>query len=215
MSINLHQLLKAMIEKGSRPICTSPPDRRPSCGLDGHLAPLRVPPSPPSTRKQLCYSVLTDSRSSASRRTRSSTSRSGSRTWRASAQHLHAARCGRGRVPHDPLQDPHVPGAGPAPGGLRPLRQAARSDPRHGPNGSGKSTTLASMIDKVNTERHEHIVTIEDPIEYSTPTRVRGEPARGRRRHAELQAGPQVHPAPGPRRGADRRDARPGDIERP
>jgi twitching motility protein PilT len=35
-----------------------------------------------------------------------------------------------------------------------------------GPTGSGKSTTLASMIDKVNNERHEHIVTIEDPIEY-------------------------------------------------
>ncbi len=35
-----------------------------------------------------------------------------------------------------------------------------------GPTGSGKSTTLAAMIDKVNRERHEHIVTIEDPIEY-------------------------------------------------
>jgi twitching motility protein PilT len=35
-----------------------------------------------------------------------------------------------------------------------------------GPTGSGKSTTLASIIDKINTERHEHIMTIEDPIEY-------------------------------------------------
>jgi twitching motility protein PilT len=35
-----------------------------------------------------------------------------------------------------------------------------------GPTGSGKSTTLAAMLDKVNAERHEHIVTIEDPIEY-------------------------------------------------
>ncbi len=35
-----------------------------------------------------------------------------------------------------------------------------------GPTGSGKSTTLASMIDKINRERHEHIVTIEDPIEF-------------------------------------------------
>jgi twitching motility protein PilT len=35
-----------------------------------------------------------------------------------------------------------------------------------GPTGSGKSTTLAAMIDKVNTERHGHILTIEDPIEY-------------------------------------------------
>ncbi len=35
-----------------------------------------------------------------------------------------------------------------------------------GPTGSGKSTTLAAMIDKINQERREHILTIEDPIEY-------------------------------------------------
>jgi twitching motility protein PilT len=35
-----------------------------------------------------------------------------------------------------------------------------------GATGSGKSTTLAAMIDKINTERREHILTIEDPIEY-------------------------------------------------
>ncbi|MCA1850287.1 MAG: type IV pilus twitching motility protein PilT [Acidobacteria bacterium] len=35
-----------------------------------------------------------------------------------------------------------------------------------GPTGSGKSTTLAAMIDKINTDRHEHILTIEDPIEF-------------------------------------------------
>jgi twitching motility protein PilT len=35
-----------------------------------------------------------------------------------------------------------------------------------GPTGSGKSTTLASMIDLINTERREHIITIEDPIEF-------------------------------------------------
>jgi len=35
-----------------------------------------------------------------------------------------------------------------------------------GPTGSGKSTSLASMIDSINRERYEHIVTIEDPIEY-------------------------------------------------
>lgn len=36
-----------------------------------------------------------------------------------------------------------------------------------GPTGSGKSTTLASMIDYINKYRSEHIITIEDPIEYS------------------------------------------------
>jgi twitching motility protein PilT len=35
-----------------------------------------------------------------------------------------------------------------------------------GPTGSGKSTTLAAMIDKINHERHDHIITIEDPIEF-------------------------------------------------
>ena len=36
-----------------------------------------------------------------------------------------------------------------------------------GPTGSGKSTTLASMIHKINNERASHIITIEDPIEYT------------------------------------------------
>lgn len=35
-----------------------------------------------------------------------------------------------------------------------------------GPTGSGKSTTLATMIDRINTSRRQHILTIEDPIEY-------------------------------------------------
>ena len=35
-----------------------------------------------------------------------------------------------------------------------------------GPTGSGKSTSLASMIDEINTTREEHILTIEDPIEF-------------------------------------------------
>ncbi|MEW5984449.1 MAG: type IV pilus twitching motility protein PilT [Acidobacteriota bacterium] len=38
-----------------------------------------------------------------------------------------------------------------------------------GPTGSGKSTTLAAVIDKMNMERKEHILTIEDPIEYIHP----------------------------------------------
>jgi twitching motility protein PilT len=38
-----------------------------------------------------------------------------------------------------------------------------------GPTGSGKSTTLATIIDRINQDRNEHIVTIEDPIEYLHP----------------------------------------------
>lgn len=40
-----------------------------------------------------------------------------------------------------------------------------------GPTGSGKSTTLASMIDYINSEKAEHILTIEDPIEYVHPSK--------------------------------------------
>ncbi len=55
--------------------------------------------------------------------------------------------------------------------GLPPVVEAISKKPRGlvlvtGPTGSGKSTTLASIIDKINTERNEHIITIEDPIEY-------------------------------------------------
>lgn len=35
-----------------------------------------------------------------------------------------------------------------------------------GPTGSGKSTTLAALVDKINRERHAHIITVEDPIEF-------------------------------------------------
>ena len=55
--------------------------------------------------------------------------------------------------------------------GLPPVVKELCNKPRGlvlvtGPTGSGKSTTLAAMIDKVNRERHEHILTIEDPIEF-------------------------------------------------
>jgi twitching motility protein PilT len=55
--------------------------------------------------------------------------------------------------------------------GLPPVLATLADRPRGlvlvtGPTGSGKSTTLAAMIDKINTERHDHILTIEDPIEY-------------------------------------------------
>ena len=40
-----------------------------------------------------------------------------------------------------------------------------------GPTGSGKSTTLAALLDVVNEKRHDHIITIEDPIEFVHPTK--------------------------------------------
>src|SRR5207248_186042 len=55
--------------------------------------------------------------------------------------------------------------------GLPPVVTKLCEKPRRlvlvtGPTGSGKSTTLAAMIDKINAERHDHILTIEDPIEF-------------------------------------------------
>jgi twitching motility protein PilT len=35
-----------------------------------------------------------------------------------------------------------------------------------GPTGSGKSSTLAAMVDQINSERSKHIITLEDPVEY-------------------------------------------------
>ena len=42
-----------------------------------------------------------------------------------------------------------------------------------GTTGNGKSTTLAAMIDHVNSTRAAHIMTVEDPIEYRTATTSR------------------------------------------
>src|SRR3954468_8402510 len=55
--------------------------------------------------------------------------------------------------------------------GLPPVLRDFTKKPRGfvlvtGPTGSGKSTTLAAMLDLINEERHEHILTIEDPIEF-------------------------------------------------
>ena len=55
--------------------------------------------------------------------------------------------------------------------GLPPIIREFTNKPRGfvlvtGPTGSGKSTTLASMVDIINKEREEHILTIEDPIEF-------------------------------------------------
>jgi twitching motility protein PilT len=41
-----------------------------------------------------------------------------------------------------------------------------------GPTGSGKSTTLAAILDIVNRTRHEHVITIEDPIEFVHPNKL-------------------------------------------
>ena len=81
-----------------------------------------------------------------------------------------------------------------------------------GPTGSGKSTTLASLIDVINETREEHIMTIEDPIEFlHRHKKVHRQPARARLRRDHLRRGAEGRAAPGPGRDPRRRDARHGD----
>ena len=64
-----------------------------------------------------------------------------------------------------------------------------------GTTGSGKSTTLAAMIDYINTRRIEHVMTIEDPIEFlHRDKKSHHQPARGRGRHQAVLRSPCDRP---------------------
>lgn len=98
--------------------------------------------------------------------------------------------------------------------GLPPVLKKLADEPRGlilvtGPTGSGKSTTLASMIDYINQNRSDHILTIEDPIEYVYKSkkalihqREVGSDVTG------FAARPAQCPARGPGRDSRWRDAR-------
>ena len=81
-----------------------------------------------------------------------------------------------------------------------------------GPTGSGKSTTLAAIIDEINRNRSEHILTIEDPIEFLHRHKrcIVNQREIGPDAH-ELRRGAARRAASGPRRDPRRRDARPRD----
>ena len=71
-----------------------------------------------------------------------------------------------------------------------------------GPTGSGKSTTLAAMINYVNDNKPDHIITIEDPIEFVHESEaLPDQPARSAPRHARVQRGAAL----GAARGSGRR----------
>ena len=81
-----------------------------------------------------------------------------------------------------------------------------------GTTGSGKSTTLAAMIDHINSTRARHIVTMEDPIEYLHRDKLSIINQREVGSDTEsFAAGDAARPASGPRRDPDRGDARRGD----
>jgi len=166
---NMHQLLKAMIEKGASDLHITT-GTSPQLRIDGKLHPLRMPPLSPPETKQLCYSVLTDAQ-------KHRFEENNELDLSFSVQKLSRFRGNvfiqRGNVSGAfraiPYTIPNVEDLG-----LPKIVSELGEKPRGlilvtGPTGSGKSTTLAAIINKINQERNEHIVTIEDPIEYLHP----------------------------------------------
>jgi len=166
LQATLQQLLKAMVEQGASDlhIATGAP---PQLRIDGTLVPLRLNPLSPVETKQLCYSVLTDAqkiRFEEDSELDFSFGVRGLSRFRANIFRQRGAVGAAFRtIPFNILSCAEL--------GLPPVIEEFCNKPRGlvlvtGPTGSGKSTTLAAMIDKINTERHEHIMTVEDPIEY-------------------------------------------------
>lgn len=164
--VSLHQLLKVTIEKGASDLHITagiPPQLR----VNGSLVPLDLPPLKPAETKQLVYSVLTDAQKHKFEENWEldlSFGVEGLSRFRANVFLQRGAVAAAFRtIPNRILSFEEL--------GLPPVVAELANKPRGlvlvtGPTGSGKSTTLASLIDKINNERHVHVVTIEDPIEF-------------------------------------------------
>ena len=158
-----------MVEQGASDLhitTGSPPQLR----IDGVLVPLRVNPLSPVDTKQLCYSVLTDTQKLHFEEERELDFSFGVRGLARFRGNLFMQRGAVGgafrTVPFKISSFAEL--------GLPPVIEELCNKPRGlvlvtGPTGSGKTTSLAAMIDKINSERHEHIITVEDPIEYLHP----------------------------------------------
>ena len=164
--ITLHQLLKTMVERGGSDLHITT-NSSPQIRIDGKLVPLDLPPLNASETKQLAYSVLTDAqkhRFEENLELDLSFGIKGLARFRANVFSQRGAVAGVYRqIPYEILGFREL--------GLPPIVEEISNKPRGlvlvtGPTGSGKSTTLAAMIDKINRERHEHIITIEDPVEF-------------------------------------------------
>jgi twitching motility protein PilT len=166
MAIAVDKLLNVMVENGASDLHITagvPPMLR----IDGKLVPVKHPPLNPSDTKELCYSVLTDMQKHRFEETWELDFSFGMENlgrFRGNIFTQRGAVAGAFRLLPFKLKSYQELGLPPV------LAELARK-PRGlivitGPTGSGKTTTLASVVDQVNNERHEHIVTIEDPIEY-------------------------------------------------
>ena len=166
---SIADLLKTTVDQGASDLhiaAGTPPQIR----LRGSLVPLNYPILTPSDTQGICYSVITDSQKKKFEETHEldfSFSQKDVSRFRGNLYYDRGAIAGAFRViPHEiPTMDTL---------GLPPMIKEIIKAPRGfvlvtGPTGSGKTTTLAAMIDAINLGRHEHIITIEDPIEYVFP----------------------------------------------
>jgi len=163
---NLQEMLKVMIEKGGSDLhlTTGVP---PMLRLHGRLMPLDLPPLTPADTKSLAYSILTDAQKHKFEEDKEldfSFGVKGLSRFRSNVfMQRGAVAVAIRTIPYTILSFEEL--------GLPKIVSELCDKPKGlvlvtGPTGSGKSTTLASMINKINTERQEHILTIEDPIEY-------------------------------------------------
>lgn len=166
MPPSLNAMLKTMVEQGGSDLHLTI-NSAPQIRVDGVLRPLNLPPLNPTETKAIAYSILTDNqkhRLEEDLEIDFSFGIKGLARFRANVFHQRGAVAAVFRqIPYQILNFREL--------GLPTIIEKICEKPRGlvlvtGPTGSGKSTTLASMIDKVNRERHEHIVTIEDPVEY-------------------------------------------------
>jgi twitching motility protein PilT len=165
----LPELLKTMVDREGSDlhIATNTP---PQVRVHGHLQRLDLPDLSPADTKQLVYSVLTDGQKKRFEETLELDFSFGIRGLARFRCNVFNQRGAVGAVyrliPEKirSFQDLGLPAV------LGTLSERPRGLVLvTGPTGSGKSTTLAAMLDKINTERHDHILTIEDPIEYIHP----------------------------------------------
>jgi twitching motility protein PilT len=162
----LVELLKLVVERDGSDLhitANTPPQIR----IHGHLQRLQLPEMQPAETKQLVYSVLTDAQKKRFEETLEldfSFGIKGLARFRANVFNQRGAVAAVYRLIPEKIRTFGELG-------LPPVLATLAERPRGlvlitGPTGSGKSTTLAAMLDKINSERHEHILTIEDPIEY-------------------------------------------------
>ncbi len=167
--IAMHEMLSIMYEKGASDlhITTGIP---PTIRVDGRLLPMPAEPLTPPDTKRLCYSILTEAQKQRFEEELEldlSFGVKGLSRFRANIYMQRGAVAGAFRT--IPFRVRSFDELG-LPANLKDLCKKPRGLVLvTGPTGSGKSTTLAAMIDKINAERQEHIVTIEDPIEYLHP----------------------------------------------